>query len=305
MREEETTGPEEDDPISIDLGIAQTFIAGGREGWEFTLEHLGTLLERIRGGTPFLDIATEKGLSEADASLGALSRDELPDPAFAEAAFALEEGQVSEPVEGRLTTALLRVTDVKPADQQPLSAVRDELANLLQGELGRERVLDIYDAVEDGRAAGQSFEDIAADLGLEVRRLEIDRSGVDAQGNTGWGEPVSKPGDHVIFRAAMDCICAMSCCPQDILPINGKGVAGRPFPREFAGRKNSRTAYLAFSETWVTAPDRLISSTRRDASCGITARAAHPRGLAMDIPSVRSRSARSSASTRSPAIKIR
>ena len=48
---------------------------------------------------------------------------------------------------------------------------------------------------------------------------------VDARGNTGWGEPVSKPGDHVVFRAEMDCICAMSCCPQDILPINkGKTV---------------------------------------------------------------------------------
>jgi uncharacterized protein len=43
---------------------------------------------------------------------------------------------------------------------------------------------------------------------------------VDAQGNTGWGEPVSEPGDHVTFRAAVDCMCAMSCCPQDILPIN-------------------------------------------------------------------------------------
>ena len=48
---------------------------------------------------------------------------------------------------------------------------------------------------------------------------------VAADGSTGWGEPVSKPGDHVIFKAEMDCICAMSCCPQDILPVNaGKTV---------------------------------------------------------------------------------
>ena len=33
--------------------------------------------------------------------------------------------------------------------------------------------------------------------------------------------------------------------------IQGKGVAGKPFPREFAGKKNSSTAFLAFSETWV------------------------------------------------------
>ena len=38
------------------------------------------------------------------------------------------------------------------------------------------------------------------------------------------GEPLSKAGDYVILRATMDCIVAMSACPQDILPIN----KGRP-----------------------------------------------------------------------------
>jgi len=43
---------------------------------------------------------------------------------------------------------------------------------------------------------------------------------VAPDGSTGWGEPVSQPGDHVLFRAEMDCIAVMSCCPQDILPVN-------------------------------------------------------------------------------------
>ena len=43
---------------------------------------------------------------------------------------------------------------------------------------------------------------------------------VGAGGALTFEEPVSKPGDFVIFRAEMDCVCAMSCCPQDILPIN-------------------------------------------------------------------------------------
>jgi hypothetical protein len=40
-------------------------------------------------------------------------------------------------------------------------------------------------------------------------------------GRTQWGEPVSKPGDYVVLRAELDCVVAMSACPQDILPING------------------------------------------------------------------------------------
>ena len=48
---------------------------------------------------------------------------------------------------------------------------------------------------------------------------------VGPNGSTTFAEPVSRPGDHVVLRAVMDCIIAMSACPQDILPINkGKPV---------------------------------------------------------------------------------
>ena len=47
---------------------------------------------------------------------------------------------------------------------------------------------------------------------------------VSADGTITWGEPLSKPGDYVILRAVMDCIVAMSACPQDILPINGSDL---------------------------------------------------------------------------------
>ncbi len=33
--------------------------------------------------------------------------------------------------------------------------------------------------------------------------------------------PVSRPGDHVVLRAAMDCIAVFSACPQDMVPTNG------------------------------------------------------------------------------------
>ncbi len=48
---------------------------------------------------------------------------------------------------------------------------------------------------------------------------------VAADGTLGWGKPVSGPGDYVVLIAEMDCIAVMSCCPQDILPVNaGKTV---------------------------------------------------------------------------------
>ncbi len=41
------------------------------------------------------------------------------------------------------------------------------------------------------------------------------------EGDLGWAAPTSKPGDYVVLRAEMDCVVAMSACPQDMLPING------------------------------------------------------------------------------------
>ncbi|MEX2629104.1 MAG: urea carboxylase-associated family protein [Tistlia sp.] len=45
------------------------------------------------------------------------------------------------------------------------------------------------------------------------------------EGGLSFEAPVSKPGDHVLFEARLDCIVAFSACPQDILPINGVGHA--------------------------------------------------------------------------------
>jgi uncharacterized protein YcgI (DUF1989 family) len=47
---------------------------------------------------------------------------------------------------------------------------------------------------------------------------------INGDGSIDWKEPVSKPGDYVVLKAEMDCIVAMSACPQDIVCIN----AGAP-----------------------------------------------------------------------------
>ncbi|KAK9808143.1 hypothetical protein WJX73_001813 [Symbiochloris irregularis] len=38
-----------------------------------------------------------------------------------------------------------------------------------------------------------------------------------------YDAPKSKAGDYVVLRAEIDCIVAMSACPNDILPVNGTG----------------------------------------------------------------------------------
>ena len=45
---------------------------------------------------------------------------------------------------------------------------------------------------------------------------------ITADGSIVWGEPLSRPGDHVTLRAVIDCVVVMSTCPQDMIPINGR-----------------------------------------------------------------------------------
>lgn len=40
---------------------------------------------------------------------------------------------------------------------------------------------------------------------------------------------LSKPGDYITLRAEMDCIIALSSCPQDIVPIQGADNVVKPF----------------------------------------------------------------------------
>jgi uncharacterized protein len=46
-------------------------------------------------------------------------------------------------------------------------------------------------------------------------------SPVVGDGRTGVVDPPSKPGDYIVLECLMDLVCAVSSCPQDIIPGNG------------------------------------------------------------------------------------
>jgi uncharacterized protein len=54
-------------------------------------------------------------------------------------------------------------------------------------------------------------------LNLWMNTPVVEGHGID------WRPPVSRAGDHVVLRAELDCIVALSACPQDLVPINGEG----------------------------------------------------------------------------------
>jgi peptidyl-prolyl cis-trans isomerase D len=166
-----------------------------------SLEEAEAASQRIKTGAGFAAIAEERGLSQADLSLGRVEKLAMIDKAVAEAAFSLREGQVSEPVKTALGAVIVKVIDVEPGSEKTLDDMRDDLRKELAHEKAQGKVLDIYDAVEDERASGAPFSDIAAKLGLPYRVIPA----IDAEGRDANGEPVADlPAESDVVSVTFD-----------------------------------------------------------------------------------------------------
>jgi peptidyl-prolyl cis-trans isomerase D len=146
--------------------------------------------ERIKAGATIDEIATERGLSAGDLRLGTVTRAEMIDPAIADAAFALAEGAVSEPVAGRFGTVLVRVAAIEPARTRPFAEVAPEIRTELATAQGRARLDEIHDRIEDQRASARPLDEIAREQNLQLTAVSaIDRAGLDKAGTPVSGLP--------------------------------------------------------------------------------------------------------------------
>ena len=165
-----------------------------------TMDEARAARQRIDQGTDFLSLAKEKGVDEKDITLGHLARKDIPDKAIADAAFSLPEGTVSQPVDGRLAKALLRVIKITPEVLKPLGDVRNELANQIKLERAHEEILNLHGKVEDERAGGANFETIAKTLGIPLITIPA----VDARGLDKAGKPVEVPAKTEVLQLAFE-----------------------------------------------------------------------------------------------------
>jgi peptidyl-prolyl cis-trans isomerase D len=176
------TTPERRHILQIDFPNAEA--AGGAAG-------------RIAKGTSFAEIAKELGKSDKDIDLGTVAKSALIDRAVADAAFALKEGEVSAPVQGRFGTVLVQVLKIEPEQVRSLEQVAAELKQELATARAKSEIFDVYNKIEDARAEGKPLAEAAANLKLEARTVEVDRSGRDPAGT-----PVNIPDAQRLLAGA-------------------------------------------------------------------------------------------------------
>ncbi len=145
---------------------------------------MATLQQKLADGASFADLAKEYSIdtvsAEEGGDLGYAGRG-VYNEAFEEALFALEEGEVSEPVETSFGVHLIKLEDVRRSDVPALSEIEGQLRSELARERAEERFAEIRTQLADSAYAADDLAGPAEELGLEVREAKgITRNGGSA-----------------------------------------------------------------------------------------------------------------------------
>jgi peptidyl-prolyl cis-trans isomerase D len=147
-----------------------------------TMAEAQAAADRIKNGTTFGEIASERGLKEQDIDLGTIAKSRIVDPAVSDAAFSLKEGEVSAPLQARFGAVLVKVLQIVPETRRSLAEAASQLRADIALERAKTQVQNLHDRIEDDRAGGSSVAEAAAKLKLPVTTYEVDRSGRDPDG---------------------------------------------------------------------------------------------------------------------------
>jgi peptidyl-prolyl cis-trans isomerase D len=146
--------------------------------------------EKLAGGTTFEALAAERGLKDTDIDLGTVTRTAVVDRAVGDAAFALKEGEISAPIEGRFGIAIVKVDAIEPARTRPFEEVSAELKRELATDRARSEVSSVQEKIEDERLGGATLAEAGKKFGLTPLVIEaVDRTGKDASGQEVTGLP--------------------------------------------------------------------------------------------------------------------
>ncbi len=134
------------------------------------------LLKQVRAGADFAALATRFSQDVASASRGGdldfFGRGRMV-PEFEAVAFTLEPGQVSDLVRTAYGFHIIKVTDKKAGDVQPLDSVRATIAEQLKFERAQTRAQDLANAIAGEVKTAADLDRVGAARGLKVVESEF------------------------------------------------------------------------------------------------------------------------------------
>ncbi len=150
----------------------------------------------IDGGKSFEDVATERGFSAEDISLGLVTKGDGTVPA---GAFEVGDGEVTQPLEGPFGWVLVKVNKVNAGTVRPLDEVRDELRKIVALERALVEISDRTSVLEEALAAADSLESVPGLLDNDIPARVATLAPMDRAGNGVDGAPVPGLPDGATF----------------------------------------------------------------------------------------------------------
>ncbi|MFA5948736.1 MAG: SurA N-terminal domain-containing protein [Hyphomicrobium sp.] len=158
--------------------------------------------ELVEGSKNFLDVAKEAGAKESDVNLGMISKKQLIDPKIADAAFSMQRDKVSDVVEGRFTTVVLRVIEIEDGKESTFDEVKEQVREKLAAERARAHISERFDLIEEGRNAGKTLKEIGAEQKLSFVEAEaVDKDNKAPDGKTVIDNPATAALLKEAFKA--------------------------------------------------------------------------------------------------------
>ena len=175
--------------------------------------------DKIAAGASFADIMTERNLTQADIDFGLLTREEVTDSVAADALFSLDEGTVSNVIDGRFGPILVHNAKTQISQASPFEEIKAQLKAEIAAERATGEVLDMFDKVEDERAGGSTLKEISNKLNLPLRIV----TAISQAGDTQKEEKITDlPAQNQLLTAVFDTDIEFEADPVD---INNTGFA--------------------------------------------------------------------------------
>ncbi|WP_236846582.1 MULTISPECIES: SurA N-terminal domain-containing protein [unclassified Bosea (in: a-proteobacteria)] len=167
-----------------------------------SIEEARAAKAKIDAGETFEAVGASRNIAAADLTLGTFTREGLFDPAVRDAAFALAQGAVSEPVQGGFGIVLLRVPTIEPARLKSFEEVADEVRRDVATSRAAEQMTELHDKIEDQRASAKPLAEIAKEFGLALRSFGPANSSLGkADGTQETALPGGDATQQAIFRS--------------------------------------------------------------------------------------------------------
>ena len=142
-------------------------------------EEVNSALNNFKENTDINNIIFSRGLSVEDVLQSSISLEEGLNEAISNKAFEVDKNILAGPVQGPFGPTLIYVTKIESSIKKTFLEVKEKIEQDYKSEETQDKIYEIYNVIEDQRAAGLTFEEIALENNLKLSQY----SSVNNNGN--------------------------------------------------------------------------------------------------------------------------